>query len=377
MTGITFTPEMSALSGEQQPFVRYRDRLGSYEIVRSAEVSDEQYVNHVMELDGQVSKVWGSGFRVTPLVAAEDLRMQAGAVGSGSLTIKSEVGNVGGSHKSRHLFGVALQRLLSREPRDGSARLAIASCGNAAISAAVIARATELPLDVFVPDWAEVSVIDTLREFGATINVCSRRDGEAGDPCFLRFREAVADGAEPFSVQETETLGTIDGGRTLGWELQEQAPQVDTLFVQVGGGALASAVGTAFSQAALRPVQAAGCAPLRRAWDRLAPGFDFAHAEANPDEYMWPWQPEPVSIATGILDDVTYDWVPLLRQTHLSGGEPTVVAESAIVNAFELARAHTDQRVCTTGVAGLAGWLESDDIATSHAAVLFTGQDRG
>jgi len=44
---------------------------------------------------------------------------------------------------------------------------------------------------------------------------------EAGDPCFLAFRRAVAAGALPFGVQGTENGLAIEGGRTLGFEMAE------------------------------------------------------------------------------------------------------------------------------------------------------------
>ena len=151
------------------------------------------------------------------------------------------------------------------------------------------------------------------------------------------------------------------------------------LYIQVGGGALATAVSMAVPDARLHPVQAEGCAPLRRAWGLLAPDFDFADAEQNPETYMWAWD-DPQSFATGILDDITYDWLPLLRRTHATGGEPIVAPENLVVQAYELAHAHTDIPVCSTGSAGLAGLIEAPTKVISEApervVLLFTGIDR-
>ena len=71
---------------------------------------------------------------------------------------------------------------------------------------------------------------------------------------------------------------------------------------------------------------------------------------------MWAWD-EPQSFASGILDDVTYDWLPLLQRTHATGGEPIVAPETLIVQAYDMAHAHTDIPVCSTGAAGLCGLL--------------------
>src|SRR5208337_2408530 len=94
-------------------------------------------------------------------------------------------------------------------------RLAIASCGNAALAAAVIARAADWPLDVFIPTDAERSVVKRLADLGAQVVVCERRPRETGDPCVAAARRAVASGAIPFSVQGPDNGLAVEGARTL------------------------------------------------------------------------------------------------------------------------------------------------------------------
>ena len=368
------------LDGEQNPFIRYRERLDSYRRATDGGLSDQWFVDTVGSLDEAVATVDGHGFTVTPVIDGAALTAAADLAPEVVLTVKDETGNVSGSHKSRHLFGVALHLLVDEQLGEAGAAgvrptLAIASCGNAAMAAGIIAAALERELRVFVPTWADEPVVERLRQLGATVEVCHRRDGEAGDPAYLRYREAAAAGAQPFTVQGTDTPTTFDGGRTLGWELAEQADSIDVIYLQVGGGALATAVSLGLPDATLYPVQAEGCAPLRRAWDRLSPDFDFEAAADHPDDYMWPWEDEPTSTATGILDDVTYDWLPLLRRTIITGGEPLVVPEATIVEAHRLANEHTSIPVSATGTAGLAGVLHHRP-AAGHIAVAFTGIDR-
>ncbi len=376
---------IGALSGEQNPFLRYRDQLDSHRRALETQLSDAEFVDMVSSLDRAVARVDGSGFRVTPVISGATVAHAAldptvALTGGFELMIKDETGNVSGSHKARHLFGVALHLLLDERlghapTGDDRPALAIASCGNAALAAGVIAAAMGRELLVFVPTWADDSVVKRLGDLGTTVTVCPRRDGESGDPAFLRYREAVAAGARPFTVQGTETPTAFDGGRTLGLELNEQAGPFDAVYLQVGGGALATAVAMGLPGATLYPVQAEGCAPLRRAWDRLAPGFDFDDAATHPHDYMWPWETEPQSAATGILDDVTYDWLPLLRHTRASGGEPIVVPEQLIIEAHRLARNHTSIPVSATGTAGLAGMLHHQPTA-GRVVVAFTGVER-
>ena len=88
---------------------------------------------------------------------------------------------------------------------------------------------------------------------------------------------------------------------------------------------------------------------------------------------MYAWH-DPQSFATGILDDVTYDWLPLLRQTRASGGWPIVGPEPMMRTAWELARERTDVPVCTTGTAGLAGLLAEPPESAEHVGDLHRGR---
>ena len=103
-------------------------------------------------------------------------------------------------------------------------RLAIASCGNAALAASTLATAVDWPIDVFVPTWMTDGFGSELDRLGATVHRCERRPHDPpGDPAMFRFRDAVAAGAIPFTVQGPENALALDGGRTIGWEIAEQA----------------------------------------------------------------------------------------------------------------------------------------------------------
>jgi len=377
---------------EQNPFLRYRTLLSPYRLARAASLSDAAWGEIVEQLDAALIAVDGRGFRVTPM--AEQKKLAAALGLSHALWVKDETGNVSGSHKARHLMGVMLYlRVLERAGLPaGQAlrgrRLAIASCGNAALAAAVIARAADWPLDVFIPPDAGTAVKRSLQDLGARILVCERRADETGDPCVQRFRRTVAEGAIPFSVQGTENGLAIEGGRILAFEMAEvfaaagDAP--DSLFVQVGGGALASALAQGFALARaggvlarlprLIAVQTASCAPLARAWDKLD-GLDLAEAAHHRSRFMWAWETPPASLASGILDDETYDWWAAVEGMRASGGRPVVVDEGAIARARELAWQHTGIRASATGTAGLAGLLSQRNDGRS-VAMIFSGIER-
>lgn len=358
------------------PFIRFRHRLDSYQRAADLGLGDSWFVDTVSHLDRQVAAVDGAGFTVTPIVSGQALA-DAADLSAVELWIKDETANVAGSHKARHLFGVALHLLVDAEQgRDEPAPLAIASCGNAAMAAGVMAAALGRRLLVFVPTWADRPVVERLHELGADVTVCERRaEDPPGDPAYLRYREAVTAGARPFTVQGTESPTTFDGGRTLGWELADQVPDLDAVYIQVGGGALATSVSRALGPVKLYPVQAEGCAPLARAWTLLAPDFDLTAAAESPNDYMWPWEPEPSSAATGILDDITYDWLALTERTRSTGGRPIVVPETGIVEAHRMAYDITGIPVSATGTAGLAGLIHHGP-TEGRVAVAFTGVAR-
>ncbi len=396
----------ASLEDEPRPFVRYRSLLHSAHRAALAGIDDDRFVALVGDLDRRVEAVDGRGFRSTPLRRDGAISDALGFSQRGGVWVKDETANVAGSHKGRHLFGVLLHLAVSRVAATGSARpdsrpLAIASCGNAALAAATLAAAAEWPLRVFVPAGADEWVVGRLHRLGATVVVCERRPGVAGDPTVERLMGELDDGGLPFTCQGNLNGLAIEGGETLGWELAEQLAPLDPpaghLVVQVGGGALASscAQGLAEAQALgllrslprLHTVQTAGAHPLERAFDAVrrdlpavaGPGdVDRAVAAAarHRSDYMWPWETEPRSVATGILDDETYDWAAVVAAMLRTGGRPVVAGEDLLVQAHALGR-RAGYGASPTGTAGLAGALEllgagavgSDE----RVVVLFTG----
>ena len=90
---------------------------------------------------------------------------------------------------------------------------------------------------------------------------------------------------------------------------------------------------------------------------------------------MWPWEHVGASAADGILDDETYDWIPVVRAMADGRGAPIVVTEAQVIEANELGRSTTGINVSHTGTAGLAGLLamRSGIDAGERIAVIFSG----
>ena len=111
----------------------------------------------------------------------------------------------------------------------------------------------------------------------------------------------------------------------------------------------------------------------------LVPGQYGEHWE----ELMTVWD-DPHSVADGILDDETYDWIGVFDAMAASDGGPIVASEPAVVAAHELARA-SGFNVSATGSAGLAGLmsaLSDADVnggrvsASERVAVVMSGIER-
>jgi threonine synthase len=367
----------------------------------------------------------GHAFSVTPVTDQPALARALGR--TGRLWIKDETGNVTGSHKGRHLMGSLFY--LEAVHRLGAARakrtLTIYSCGNAALAAAAVARAGDYELHAFVPEDVDRRVAALLEERGAVVERIPRAVTGEGDPCYLAFRRAVTDrGWVPFACAGNDNWSNIEGGATLGWELamqlHDRSEGVDSLVIQVGGGALARSVAQALEEACgvglmaalprIHVCQPEGGFPFVRAYlltlaeiarrsglpfdlrggrsaddlpgladfcrarqDQIGAVAEFARRQyetpavrgvlrdlpAQRARFMWPWDgAAPHSLAHGILDDVTYDWYDLLRAVLRSGGRAEILDEATIRDAHAAARRHTAIPVCPTGSAGLAGLMQ-------------------
>jgi len=395
--------------GEDNPFLRYRTLMHSYHVAIAHGISDVSYCDLVASLDASVTAIDGHGFQITPFFRSPELSESLGFSGTGEVWVKNETGNVSGSHKGRHLMGVLIHLTVMEECGllDCASRrsLAIASCGNAALAAAVVARAGGWRLTVFVPPDADPGILRRLRQLQAAVTVCPRERGVPGDPAYLRLREELQGGALPFTTQGNENGLTIEGGETLGYELAAELTSLpaglDHLIIQVGGGALASSCIQALREAAelgaldrlprIHTVQTSGAHPLERAYGRVRallpdePGPDavrhaMASAAAHKSAFMQAWEEEPKSVAAGILDDETYDWRAVVEGMLMTGGRPLVVSEDLLLEAHRLAVSRTGIQVDPTGSSGLAGLLEmrhSGSIGDQdRVAVLFTGIQR-
>ena len=259
---------------------------------------------------------------------------------------------------------------------------------------------------MLVPVDADPVVLRGLRDLGADVVTVPRTPGVPGDPTYARMRAEVAAGALPFTCQGNENGLVVEGGETLAWEmasaLAAAGTDLDHLVVQVGGGALASACLQGLRRGGRarrprpratgahraddrRPPARAGVRPGPRgpARRRRAPAeiaVAMRGAARHRSAYMWPWEEEPRSIATGILDDETYDWRAVVDGMLTTGGRPLVVAEESpgrVPTTSGTRRASASTPPGRPGSAGLLDLVDAGDVGPDdRVGVLFTGVDR-
>jgi threonine dehydratase len=148
-------------------------------------------------------------------------------IGSNRLSFKLEMLQHAGSFKTRGAF----TNLLTREvPAVG---VVAASGGNHGAAVAYAAMKLGVPAKVFVPRVSSPAKLERIRGYGAELVVTGERYSDA-----LAASEEWLSLSGALPVHAFDQAETLLGQGTLGLELEEQSPRLDTLLVAVGGGGL-------------------------------------------------------------------------------------------------------------------------------------------
>lgn len=194
----------------------------------------------------QAAERIGGRIRRTPVLHAE-----SGALAAGPVVAKLELLQHTGAFKARG----ALSALTATPAEQASAGVVAASGGNHGLAVAWAARQLNLRATVFVPETAPATKVDGLRALGADVRLVGTRYAEAleGATEFLSATGGVA-------VHAYDEPAVVAGQGTIGLELAEQVPDVDTVLVAVGGGGLAGGIATALDgRARVIGVEPEGC----------------------------------------------------------------------------------------------------------------------
>jgi threonine dehydratase len=148
-----------------------------------------------------------------------------------TLTLKLELLQHSGSFKARGAFA----NLLTRDvPQAG---VVAASGGNHGAAVAYAAMKLGKPAKIFVPSVASPAKVQRIRDYGADLAIEGDRYADA-----LAASEIWAQQTGALPVPAFDQKETITGQGTIGLELSEQAPDIDTLLVAVGGGGLIAGI---------------------------------------------------------------------------------------------------------------------------------------
>ncbi len=198
--------------------------------------------------------------------------------------LKEEAGNPTGSFKAR-----GLSLAVNRARELGAPGVQLASAGNAALALAAYAAAAGLPARVALPEDTPQTVAARCRAHGAEVLTAPGTLVEAakllaGDDGYWTLSTL----REPYRVEGKKTMG-FEVAEQFGWELPEW------IVYPTGGGTGIVGMHKAFAElerlglvAGRRPrfvvVQAAGCAPLVRAF---AAGAEKAAPWQDPQTRVW------------------------------------------------------------------------------------------
>ena len=257
----------------------------------------------------------------TPLLDSDRL---AARIGVRRAWLKDEGQNPTGSFKARGL-GMAVSRALEL----GAEAVALPSAGNAGSAAAAYGARAGLDVHVVVPHDTPTPILDEMNALGAKVRLVQGLISDCG--------RIVAKGAEENGWFDLSTLKEpyrIEGKKTMGYELWEQLGRrlPDAIVYPTGGGTGLVGMWKAFDEmeslgwiGGERPkmysVQAAGCAPIVRAWEA---GTEDAGMWENASTY-----------AAGLrVPGAVGDFI-ILNALRESGGGAVAVSDSAMASWVE------------------------------------------
>jgi threonine dehydratase len=274
------------------------------------------------------------------------------AVGNGvRVLVKHENLQPTGAFKIRN----GLNAVLSLDPAARARGVVGASTGNHGQGLARAGQLTGVSVTICVPLGNNPDKNEAIRAFGATL-VEEGEDYAAATLVADRIR--TAEGRT--LIHSTENAAVLAGAGTLGLEILEQAPEVDTLVVAIGGGS--QAVGAITAAGGLgRPLtvfgaQAAGASAARDSW----------HARRR-------LVAERVNtFAEGVATRTTYD---LTFDALLWGlADFATVTDSEIADAMRLALRTTHTLVEPAGAVGLAALRKlAPALRGRPVAIIFSG----
>src|SRR5450432_609127 len=166
--------------------------------------------------------------RRTPVIEVDSADF---SLNLGTLTLKLELLQHAGSFKSRGAFNNLLTRTI---PRAG---VVAASGGNHGAAVAFAAMKLGISAKIFIPSVASPAKIQQIQDYGADLVVGGALYADA-----LAASDAWVKTSGALPIHAFDQVETLQGQGTVGLELEQQASNLDTLLVSVGGGGLIAGI---------------------------------------------------------------------------------------------------------------------------------------
>jgi threonine dehydratase len=175
--------------------------------------------------------------RETPVFSSDTIGRRIGRL----VFLKAENLQRTGSFKVRG----ALNKVATLSPDERAAGVVASSAGNHGQAVAWAAREAGIRATVCMPQETPMAKIEATRTYGAEVVL----GGDVWDDAHARALELAEAGATLVHPFDDESV--IAGQGTVGLELAEQVPDLETVVVAIGGGGLAAGVALALEE--LRP----------------------------------------------------------------------------------------------------------------------------
>src|SRR5205085_5420755 len=140
----------------------------------------------------------------------------------------------------------ALNKLLQLTTEERQRGVIAASAGNHSQAVAYHAKRLGIPAIIVMPESTPTVKVTQTARHGAEVVLC----GQIVDDAFTRARELEREHGYVF-IHAFDDPAVIAGAGTLGIEMLEDAPDLDTIVVPIGGGGLMS--GIAIAARAIKP----------------------------------------------------------------------------------------------------------------------------
>jgi len=271
--------------------------------------------------------------RQTPIETSRSLSRMSG----GDVHLKMEHLQRTGSFKTRGAYN----KLRQVAGRGGVSRVVAASAGNHAQGVALAATTVGLNVTIVMPTSAPQTKVEATKDYGGDVELHGNDFTEA-----MAYARTLATDDDVLFVHAYDDADIVAGQGTIGLEIHEQLPEVDSVIVPIGGGGLIGGISTALKE--LDPginvvgVQAEAAATVPESLNKGIPvSIDSTETIAD-------------GIATGGISELT---LGLIRENV---DEIVTVSDDEIASSILVLLERTKQLVEGAGATSVAALLSTE-----------------